>query len=98
MKGYMINDKANRMVTKMIGKKITKESIHKVDRVMINLLLDGDAVEIPQKDPTGVQLFIQEYRNNGFNLMVMPENDIEVEIMQQGLREKRMSINFKGDK
>ena len=94
MKGYMLNAKAQKVADKILSKgKMTPEEI---DKKMMNLLLDGDAKEIPMNEE--MSSFIVEHRKKGWKMLSVPENDAEQKLLFNALQSKGMKVTFKGVK
>lgn len=92
MKGYMISPEVKKEIGKLVGK--GKLSPAKVDNIMISYILDGDVVEVPMEHEVPMQVCIQKYQEKGWSMLAVPENDMEVSILQQGLAAKGLRMKF----
>jgi hypothetical protein len=89
MKGYMISHTANRQLTRF---KNNAQKGADIDKLLINLHMDGEVVEVPLDSVTEMQAVVLEYRAKGWTLMTLPENEQETIILGAMLASRSMRI------
>lgn len=77
MKGYMMDETAKSQVTRFARGVKAVLTAERMEKLLMNLMLDGHIVEVPVEDEIDMQMFISELRDEGWALLTIPDDEYE---------------------
>jgi hypothetical protein len=96
MKCFAATKAGHRVLSRFIG---NGKTVQEADKLLINLILDQDLIEIPMKlDELEFMLKKSEYESKGYKIMWMAEDEKEAKAMQEAVVQRGFKLQtIKGE-
>jgi hypothetical protein len=97
MKGYMMDETAKSQIERFRKRMKGVSSAERMEKLLMNLQLDGHLVEIPIEDEMTMNWFISDYRSQGWSMVTIPDTEIEGKLLARALEASGKRLKWDGE-
>lgn len=97
MKSYMMDETAKSQIQRYRKRVNGIASAERMEKLLLNLELDGHLVEIPSDDELSMNWFISDYRSQGWSMLTIPDSDIEAKLLTRALDHNGKRLRWDGE-
>lgn len=97
MKGYMMDETAKNQIERFRRNMKGVASAERMEKILLNLELDGHLVEIPTENELAMSVFINDYRQDGWVMLTIPDSEVEGKLLAKALKHSGKRLMWEGE-
>jgi hypothetical protein len=97
MKGYMMDETAKARIERYRKNVKGVATAERMEKILLNLQLDGHLIEVPTESEMYMKAFINDYREEGWTLLTIPDSEIEGKLLARALEASGRRLKWDGE-